>query len=205
MQTRTPARPHDNRSAVALLAVSGYIALLSMVFMTPFLLSARAQQNDVFMANLLLSPILYVIGSTAVIAGLHALGLRRSLTGLLALGNLAVLVLAAWLIGSISQNGIRALAIGILVSAGMLLVVSTVVVGGLHTWGIGGGAAVLALCGAAVVSLGYMLFGSRYYAFGETASSLPPYLDAAVLGLSVVGGLAILVLVRWSNQPRAGG
>ena len=66
-------------------------------------------------------------------------------------------------------------------------------------------AALLALSGAGVVSLVYMGFGSRYYAFGETpatGSHLPPYLVLPVLGLSLLVVLAIFLLGWfWDRGP----
>jgi hypothetical protein len=64
-----------------------------------------------------------------------------------------------------------------------------------------GRALLLAGAGAAVVTAGYAVFGSRYYAFGETASHLPPYLNGPVLVLSGVLGVLVFVLGWvWSTR-----
>jgi hypothetical protein len=55
-------------------------------------------------------------------------------------------------------------------------------------------ALVLAAAGAGLVSAGYALFGGRFYAFGETASHLPPYLNGPVLALSGLVGVIVVVL-----------
>lgn len=200
MQPHLTARSQVMQGATTLLAIGGYGAILGVVFMTPFLLNARAQENDVFMTNLYLSPLFFLSGSTLLILGLDRLGLRHSLTGALAIGNPIILLLATWLAGKFVLDGIRAIAVGILVDALLLAAMTILIVGALRRWNIGGYAAALAVSGAALVSLGYFLFGSRYYAFGEITSSLPPYLDGTMIGLGAATGLAILWISRKFSQ-----
>ena len=64
-----------------------------------------------------------------------------------------------------------------------------------------GRALVLAGAGAGLVSVGYVVFGGRYYAFGETASHLPPYLNGPVLALSGLVGVVVAVL-GWAWRSR---
>jgi len=62
-------------------------------------------------------------------------------------------------------------------------------------------ALLLALAGGGVLLLVYALSGSRYYAFGETVSSLPPYLNLPVFLVSLALGAAIFLLGwLWSSR-----
>lgn len=55
---------------LALLACGGFIVLSAMIFLSPFVLSPNAMQNDVYMSNLFLSPPWFVLGGVLVLAGL---------------------------------------------------------------------------------------------------------------------------------------
>lgn len=200
MQSPSAPKRWPSRSASAMLAIGGYVTGLGTVFMSPFLVSARAQQNDVFMTNLFFGPPIFLVGSTVLIIGFHELGLRRSLVSALAVGNPLVVWLISWLASNTGFDGIRAIAASILADTCFLIMGSMLLAGMHHRWGTWGRAALLAASGIAVVTFGYILFGSRYYAFGETASSLPPYLDGKVIGLSMAVGLVILVAaLRWGQ------
>ncbi len=63
-------------------------------------------------------------------------------------------------------------------------------------------ALLLAVAGAGVLLLVYYLFGSRYYAYQETSSSLPPYLNVPVLLASLALGVTIF-LVGWVWSGRS--
>ncbi len=60
----------------------------------------------------------------------------------------------------------------------------------------------LAVAGAGVLLLVYYLFGSRYYAYQETSSSLPPYLNVPVLVASLALGVVIF-LAGWVWSGRS--
>jgi hypothetical protein len=53
---------------------------------------------------------------------------------------------------------------------------------------------VLAGAGAVIVAVGYLVFGGRFYAFGETVSHLPPYLNRTVLTFSGVVAVVVFAL-----------
>jgi drug/metabolite transporter (DMT)-like permease len=80
---------------VALLASGGFLLLAGALFATPFLLNTRSQENDVFLANLFLAPLISLVGSLLYLVALRRLGL--SILPLLALLVLNVAALTGWL------------------------------------------------------------------------------------------------------------
>jgi hypothetical protein len=69
----------------------------------------------------------------------------------------------------------------------------------LRLWGIG---LMFALAGSGTVALAYALFGSRYYAYGETVSGLPPYFDLPMLGITLA--LAVVIFLGARAAAAAG-
>jgi hypothetical protein len=182
---------------VGRLAASAYLMLLGALLETPFLLSAYAQQNDVFMTNLFLAPPIYAIGSTLFIVSLIGLGLNRWMALALALLNPLAVVLLLWLFGLFGMDGIPALAVALVVASGILIVLSLVAATSGGHRGAWAKAMALAVSGAGLFVLANELFGSRYLAFGETVSSLPQYLSLPMLVLGL--GLSIVILlVGWA-------
>jgi hypothetical protein len=190
-----------SRTMVGLLAAGSYAGLVGVVFLSPFLISANASANDVFLSNLFVGPLYYLVGSTLLIVSLAGLGFNRGLVLALALVNPVVVVaLSAWLANNSGLFGGRFYAAPTVADAGILIAASAFVAGAHNQWRAWGQALLLAVAGAGVVTLASYLFGTRYYAFGETVSSVPPYLDLPVLGLSLALGIAIFVMSRaWSS------
>jgi hypothetical protein len=61
-------------------------------------------------------------------------------------------------------------------------------------------ALVLAIGSTGLQALLYYAVGGRYYAFGETVSSLPPYLNLPVFAISVALGTVVFLAGRlWSS------
>jgi hypothetical protein len=69
----TPASTTDHGASpivLALLASGGFISLSAVLFLSPFVLSPYAMQNDVYMGNLFLSPPWFLLGAILFLAGL---------------------------------------------------------------------------------------------------------------------------------------
>ena len=190
----TPAvgqRPHALASALFALAM--FTMLSAVVFLSPFALSPYAQQNDVYMGNLFIAPLIFLLGSFIFLVALALLGLHTILAGLLALISL----LAA---GSfaLSASGLpySIYTYAVLGDVILLLVVGYVVAEKgslLALWSRG---TLLALLGAGVLIVLYILFGGHYTSFGDTPIGWPPYLTASILG--VTAGLAgVTFLIGW--------
>jgi hypothetical protein len=62
---------------LALLASGGFILLSAVLFLSPFVLSSYANQNDVYMGNLFLSPPWFVLGAILFLAGALIARLQR--------------------------------------------------------------------------------------------------------------------------------
>lgn len=188
------------QATVAGLASGGVLMLSGVVFLLPFLVNNRAGQNDVFMGNLFLGPPFWLVGSTLLIASLAGLGLGRWLTLALALANpLLVALMLAWSQGGL--GGISGTAAVLVADAGALLVAGALAAGTHGRWTIWGRGMVVCLIGAGIVALAYELFGGRYYAFGETVSSLPPYLEMPVAWLALgIGALAGALGWAWGRR-----
>lgn len=196
------------RHAVALLACGGFLLLAGALFATPFLLSSRAQENDVFLVNLFLAPLISLLGGLLSLIALRRLGL--SIVLMIALLTLDLAILTSWLwLPQVSSNGVG-LAIGVLgllpvillVDVALLLIVGALVAGVHRQWNAWTQGMALALVTSSALAVVYSFFGGRYLAFGETSSSLPPYLNA--LTLIATAALAIMAyLFGWLwGRPR---
>jgi hypothetical protein len=181
-----------SRYTVAQLASGGFLLLAGALFATPFLLNDRAQENDVFFGNLFLAPVISLVGSLLYLLALRRLGL--SILPLLALLVLNVAALTGWLWIPISVPQ-RFMLIAMLLAgdAVLLFIVGALIAGTRGQLGSWAQAFVLALVAGAVLAVIYSFFGGQYLAFGETSSSLPPYLNGTALLATV--GLAIAVYV----------
>lgn len=189
------------RASVAGLATGGALMLSGAVFLIPFLVSDRAGQNDVFMGNLFLGPPFWLAGSTLLIASLAGLGLRAWMTVGLAVANLLLVSLAALVLSRGGLGGISGVAAVVVADVGALLVASALVAGTRGWWATWGRGMVLAAACAGIVTLAYVLLGGRYYAFGETSSSLPPYLEMPVVAIALgMGALAGALGWVWGGE-----
>ncbi len=68
----TPASttdPDASPMVLALLASGGFILLSAVLFLSPFVLSPYAMQNDVYMGNLFLGPPWFLLGAILFLAG----------------------------------------------------------------------------------------------------------------------------------------
>jgi hypothetical protein len=196
MVTYVPDASPNARYTVAALAAGGFLMIAAVVFLFPFVLSARAHENDVFMTNAFISPLIYLIGSTLAISSLPGLGLSRLLTVVLAVANPFAPYLALVALSSSGPPWYGVIGPLSAVDGGLLILLglaAAAVHERLRLWGIG---LLFALAGSGAVALAYALFGSRYYAYGETVSSLPPYLDLPMLGITLALAVAILLGAR---------
>lgn len=183
-----------SRYTTALLAVGAFMMFAGVAFVAPFLLSARAQENDVFLTNLFFAPVYYLIGSTLLILCFIALGLARRFAIILAIANPLGVIGSLWLVSIGGVTGYGALTVTLAVDAALLLGVSLLIALRSRHLGIWGEALTLAAGGAAIATLAYAFFGSRYLAFGETSSALPPYLDLPIIGVTFALATGVFVL-----------
>src|SRR5919109_2015152 len=109
-----------SRTAAVLLATGSFAMLVGAVFLLPFLLSVRAEQNDVFFSNLFIGPVFFAIGSTLLVGSLAGLGLKGWITFALAIGNPAAVVLLLWLASTTGLAGPGAIAATLWADAGIL-------------------------------------------------------------------------------------
>jgi hypothetical protein len=121
-----PAAP--SRHSVAQLATGGFLLLAGALFATPFLLNTRAQENDVFFANLFLAPLISLLGTLLYLFALRRLGL--SILLLLALLVLNVAALTGWLWIPVSIPQRFALIAALLAVDAVLLFIIGALVGG---------------------------------------------------------------------------
>lgn len=200
-----PITPNSHsQHAVAPLATGLYTMLVGLVYLLPFLLNARAEEVDQFLPNLFLGPLCALFGSSWLLLSLAEVGLPRWLSRTLVLVNLLGVVLGSWLVSFAGGDGIRGLTLILWADGGILVVTGLFMLKSYHQWHLGSRAALLAIAGAGSVFLVSLLFGSRYYALGETVSSLPPYLDLLIIGLSLIIGIGIFGLGwNWNDDPRA--
>jgi hypothetical protein len=196
------ASPH----AVAQLAVGGFLLLAGALFATPFLLNSRAQENEVFLINLFLAPLISLLGSLLYILAMRRLGLSVLLTIVLLALNLATLTSWLWL-PQVASNGV-VLAIGILgvlpvmllVDAALLFLIGALVAWTQRQWDAWTRGMLLALVAGSALAVVYSFFGGHYLAVGEKTSSLPPYLNATALIAAVaLAALAYLLGWRWGR------
>jgi hypothetical protein len=195
-----PAVP--SRHTVAQLATGGFLLLAGALFAAPFLLNDRAQGNDVFLTNLFLAPLISLVGSLLYILALRRLGLSIPLVLILILVNLAVLTSWLWL-PQVTSQGVAlaegvfaALPVILLVDAALLFLVGALVAGARGQWGAWSQGLVLALVASVALTVIYYFFGGQYLAFGETSSSLPPYLNATAL-IATVALAVVVYLLGW--------
>jgi hypothetical protein len=192
--------------AAAQLAAGGFLLLAGALFATPFLLSGRAQENDVFLINLFLAPLISLLGSLLYIVALRRLGLSVVLVLILIAVNLAVLTSWLWL-PQITSNGV-VLAMGVLallpvillVNAALLFLIGALVAGTQRRGNAWTQGMSLALATGSALAVVYSFFGGQYLAFGEKTSSLPPYLNGATL--AATAALAVLAYLfgrRWGR------
>lgn len=66
--------------ALGMLAAGGFIVLSAVIFLSPFVLSPYAIQNDVYMANLFIGPPVLVVGGVLVLIGLLVAHFQRRAT-----------------------------------------------------------------------------------------------------------------------------
>jgi hypothetical protein len=165
---------------VALLASGGFLLLAGALFATPFLLSSRAQENDVFLANLFLAPLISLLGSQIYIFALRRMGL--SVMFLLTLLAVYLAALTSWFwFPPLSARGISAVAPILAAGAALLFIAGALVAGTHRQWNAWTQGMALALVTSSALAVVYSFFGGHYLAFGETSSSLPPYLNTVTL------------------------
>jgi hypothetical protein len=188
------------RHVVALLASGGFLLLAGALFATPFLLSSRAQENDVFLTNLFLAPLISLLGSPLYIFALRRMGLSIMFMLALLLVYLAVLTTWFWF-PPLSAHGISAVGPILAADAALLFIAGALVAGTHRQWNAWTQGMALALVTSSALAVVYSFFGGRYLAFGETSSSLPPYLNAVTL--ITTAAFAVLAYVlgwRWGRS-----
>jgi hypothetical protein len=179
-----------SRHAVALLATGGFLLLAGALFATPFLLNTGVQQNDVFLTNLFLAPLFSLLGSLLYVWALRRLGLSTALTIVAFLVSLIALAGGLWLL-LFTMPSLSLVALTLLADAALLFIVGALVARTHRQWDAWTRGMALALVAGAALAVIYSFFGGRFLAFGETTSSLPPYLNEVTLIAS--GALAALV------------
>jgi hypothetical protein len=140
------------------------------------------------------------------VGGLTDLGLRRRAAVALAVGQpVGAGLLLALLVG-IGAPGMAVLSVLAAVQTLGLALLGTALAGRAHRMREWGRLLVLPGLGAVLLTVAYLLAGGRYYAFGETVSSLPPYLTLPVLGLAVALTAAVsVVVVAWRQRGTSPG
>jgi len=194
-----PATP--SRHALAQLATGGFLLLAGALFAAPFLLNSRAQENDVFLTNLFLAPLIALLGGVLYLIALRGFGL--SIAWLVALLVINVAALTGWLwLPQFTSQGISLVSMMLAADAVLLFSVGALLAGARRLagpWALG---LLLAIVAAAALAAIDYFFGGQYLAAGETSSSLPPYLNTIALIATVV--LAVLTyLLGWLwGRPR---
>jgi hypothetical protein len=186
------ARAATSRHVVAQLATGGFLLLAGALFATPFLLNDRAQQNDIFLTNLFLAPLISLLGSLLCLLALRRLGLTLPLVLALLVVNVAALTGWVWL-PQFTTKSIPLVAVTLVADAALLFIIGALVAGARGQWGAWGGGAVLAAVAGGALAVIYFLFGDYFLAFGETSSSLPPALNVTTL----IATVALGALVYW--------
>ncbi len=183
------------RHVLAQLATGGFLLLAGALFAAPFLLNPRAQENDVFLTNLFLAPLLSLLGNLLYLIALRRLGL--SLPLLLALVALNLVAITSWLwLPPLTPQGIPLTAVMIAVDAVLLFVIGALVAAAHGLRSVWAQGILLAIAAGASLAVIYGFFGGQYLAFGETTSSLPPYVN--ITALLAAAGIAIMVyLLGW--------
>jgi hypothetical protein len=192
----------SNRRAVAFtlaLSATGVFALLvGVVLLAPFLLNARAQENDVFLTNLFSGPVLIMLGEIMLMFGLAGVGvphwnslLLASVIAVVTVETMNLLGFAGlqFLVASLSLNAVL-----VILSLASIMTVQ-------HCWHAMWFALLLAAVGASSASLIASVLGDRFYAAAEQSSSLPLYANALVPGMVFLVGMLVFV-VGWFGAPR---
>lgn len=192
---------NTSRRTRAHLAASLYVVLVSALFLLPFVVSERAQQNDVFLTNLFGGVAFFVVGSLWLSFSVLTLGAWRWIPFALIAATFTGVLLAMW---ARRYSGTDTLVPSVLLMAGALVLACTVLAALLRSWAAWWRAVALALLGLIVAGAVYYAIGGRYLAFGERTTSLPPYLTTTVVGVSVAIGLAVFVLATIGGErPRS--
>ena len=186
---------------MVLLATGSALMMMGAVFLAPFLLDPRVQQNDVFLTNLFVGPPFFVAGSALFIASAARLGIAALPLAACWLINALLTSGVGWAAGAAGADVIPLYAAATVLDVLLLIAVSAALYWRpqrLATWAEG------LVIGAAMTSaatLGYFAIGGRYLAAGETVSSLPPYLNLAtiVLGMLLAAAAAI---TAWAMARR---
>ncbi len=199
MTAMSTTRYSVSPATLAAFAAGGFTMLTALIFLSPFALSPYAGQNDVYMGNLLLSPLLFLVGSVLFIVSLAGLGLSPQITVLLAVADLVPPLLILYLPGSMLGASMRLgpyaiVFLALLFEAGLLIILGLVIArahGWQQAWLEG---LLLVGAGSGLMALVYVLFGGRYHSVGPNAPDWPPYLTMPVLGVALGLGLAIFVI-----------
>lgn len=182
---RIDSRPARAGYAVAL-ASGGYLMIMGAVFLAPFLMDPRAQQNDVFLTNLFIGPLFLAAGSALFWGSMASLGVGMLALVVSWLANLLLVAAATWAASAIGADSIPAWAALTALDVLFLVAASSAVFwrpGHLSIWVEG---LLVAAAMASAATLCYFALGGRYLAAGEVASNLPPYLNLTVIMLSVL-------------------
>lgn len=189
----TVGRAHGPRSRATMmvpLATGSALMMMGAVFLAPFMLDPRAQQNDVFLTNLLVGPVFFVVGSALFIGSAISLDVAVPLLAACWLGNALLVAGISWAAGAAGADAIPAYAVATAVDVLLLIVGSAVLSWWPHRLAAWAEALVIGAAMTSAVALGYFAIGGRYLAAGETVSSLPPYLNLATIVLGLLLAVA---------------
>lgn len=199
MATTSSSGRRAQAMASSLSALATFTLLSAVVFLSPFALSPYAQQNDVYMGNFFIAPLVFLLGSFIFLVSLAMMGLDTLLAGLLAFISL----LAA---GSfaLSASGLPYSIYTYVVTGDViLLLVVGYVIAEKHSllalWRRG---TLLALLGTGILTVLYILFGGHYTSLGGSPLNWPPYLTAPILGVTAgLAGAIFLLGWLWAERP----
>jgi hypothetical protein len=199
-QATDPARRDVSRLTAGLLASGIYATLIGVVFFFPLTLDSLFAASDEGMSNFVFGALLFLIGSTLLIASWAGFGLPWWGALLLALANLAlVLLLGAVLVG-VLRLGFAGTFYTLTADAVILLGVSlwlAVASARARAWI---PAVLLGAAGVALVALIYALAAPRF-AVVCCAQPLPlPYVAGSIAALSV-SMTAVVFLVAILVEP----
>ena len=194
----SPTSGQQTSPVMSALFMSGAFTMFSaIVFYSPFAISPYAQQNDVYMGNLFIAPVVFLLGSVAFLIGQTGLGLRAILAALLALVTL--LAIGVFAFGNLALP-IPFYAAIMMAGTLLLLIVGCLVTsihGMLKLWSRG---MVVAFLGTGALALLYILFGGHYTSLGDQPVNWPPYLTAPILGGAVaIAGAIFLIGWLWGQ------
>jgi hypothetical protein len=200
MNTKPTSGQRAQVMASALFATAMFLMLSAVVFLTPFVVSPYAQQNDVYMGNLFLAPLIFLLGSILLLISLAALGLRTISASALAI--VALLVAGSC---ALSTAGLSFSVYAYLIMAAVVLflLIGFAIAqahGWLRLWSRG---VLLALLGATALTLLYTFLGGHYTSFGNTSINWPPYLTAPILGATAgLAGAIFAVGWLWTKSTK---